>query len=252
MSSPISEKSDKVVLITGGAQRIGASITHHLHAQGMRIALHYRNSAPAANALASALNAQRPDSVYCLQADLLDTAQLPSLVERVLAHWGQLDVLINNASAFYPTPLTTVSEPQWDELLGSNLKAPFFLSQAAAASLDRQQGCIINLLDIHGERPLKDYPIYSIAKAGLIMLTKALARELGPRVRVNGIAPGPILWPESGLDEANQQRIIAATALKRLGEPDDIARTAGFLIQAAAYITGQVITVDGGRSLGNP
>lgn len=238
-----------MVLITGGAHRIGAEIARTLHGAGMNIALHFRHSREAAEALQAELNGSRRDSVALFQADLLVTARLPRLIDKVIHTLGRLDVLVNNASSFYPTPIGSASEAQWDELLSTNLKAPFFLSQAAAPHLKACRGCIVNVADIHGERPLKAHPIYSVAKAGKIMLTKALAGELGPDVRVNAVAPGAILWPERGLDEVTRQRIVAATALKRQGSPSDIARTVLFLIRDADYMTGQVLAVDGGRTL---
>ncbi len=240
--------TDKVVLITGAAHRIGATIARLLHAEGMRIVLHYRSSRAAAQALQQELTAQRPDSVMLVQADLLATAGLSTLVTEAVNAWGRLDVLVNNASTFYRTPLGTVTEEQWDDLMGTNLKAPFFLSQAAAPHLRAQHGCIINIVDIHADRPLKHFPVYSMAKAGLVMLTRALACELGPEVRVNAVAPGAILWPEH-LDEVTKQRIVSRTFLKRQGDPMDIAKAVRFLIRDADYMSGQVLTVDGGRSL---
>jgi len=240
---------DRVALITGAAHRIGASIARTLHGAEMNIALHFRSSRGAAEQLAAELNDIRADSVVLFQADLLATERLPRLIDKVIDSWGRLDVLINNASSFYPTSLGNTSEAEWNELLGSNLKAPFFLAQAAAAHLKACKGCIVNIADIHGERPLKGYPVYSVAKAGNIMLTKALARELGPEVRVNAVAPGAILWPERGMDDVAKQRIIAGTALKRQGTATDIARTVLFLIRDADYMTGQVLAVDGGRTL---
>jgi len=240
---------NKVILITGGVQRIGAAIARTLHKEGARLVLHYRESRESAHSLQTELNGQRENSVVLVRADLLDQAALPAVVADALATWGRLDVLLNNASSFYPTQLGSVTETEWDDLLGTNLKAPFFLSQAAAPHLKEQKGCIVNIADIHAERPLKRFPVYSIAKAGLVMLTKALACELGPQVRVNAIAPGAILWPENEIDEVTQQRIVSRTFLKRQGEPEDIARAALFLIRDAAYTSGQVITVDGGRSL---
>lgn len=241
--------TDKVVLITGAAHRIGATVARVLHAQGMRLALHYRSSQAAAEALRDELLAVRADSVCLLQADLQDVAGLPALVEQAVSCWGQLDLLINNASSFYPTAVGCVGEAQWDDLLGSNLKAPFFLSQAAAPHLKASHGSIVNIVDIHAERPLKGYPVYSIAKAGLVMLTKTLACELGPQVRVNAVAPGAILWPEHDMDEAMRQRIVSRTFLKRQGHPEDIARAVVYLVRDAGYVTGQVMAVDGGRSL---
>jgi pteridine reductase len=219
-----------------------------LHAEGLNILLHYRNSRDAAESLQAELNAIRPDSVHLIQADLHDTANLSNLIEQAIQIWGRLDVLINNASSFYATPIGTVTETQWDDLIGSNLKAPFFLSQAAAPYLRQQHGCIVSIVDIHAERPLKEFPVYSMAKAGLVMLTKSLACELGPEVRVNAVAPGAILWPEN-LGEKEKEKIISRTFLKRQGAPDDIARAILYLIRDAGYMSGQVLTVDGGRSL---
>lgn len=240
--------TDKVALITGAAHRLGAETARTLHAEGMRLVLHYRHSRKAAQALQNDLNKQRADSVILVQADLLTINGLPSMISHAIESFGQLDVLINNASSFYPTQVGSVTEDQWDDLVGSNLKAPFFLAQAAAPFLAKQQGCIVNIVDVHADRPLKSHPIYSTAKAGLVMLTKALAVELGPDVRVNAVAPGAILWPEN-IDQLTKQRIINRTVLKRKGEPDDIAKAILYLIRDAAYMSGQVLTVDGGRSL---
>lgn len=249
MNSGTTTHEGKVVLITGAARRIGAVIARTLHAQGMNVLLHYRSSSADARVLQEELNALRPDSVALLGADLCRLDELNALATDAAARWGRLDALVNNASAFYPTALGTVTEAQWDELTGSNLKAPFFLSQALAPALAERAGCIVNIADIHGEQPLKGYSVYSIAKAGLVMLTRSLARELGPAVRVNAVAPGAILWPEADIGSAAQQKIIARTALKRQGDPEDIARAVRFLIGDAPYVTGQVIAVDGGRSL---
>ena len=242
--------SGKVALITGAAHRIGAEMACQLHQAGMNIALHYRNSKGKAEALADQLNAERPDSVVLIQANLLETKGLPDIISAATKSWQRLDVLINNASTFYPTKIGSATENDWDDLIGSNLKAPFFLSQAAAGELKKQQGCIINIVDIHSQRPMKGYPIYSAAKAGLAMLTMSLARELGPEIRVNGVAPGAILWPEHEMDDQTKNEILNRTALKRQGSPADIARTALFLIKDADYISGQIINVDGGRTLG--
>lgn len=239
----------KVVLITGAAHRIGAETVRQLHRAGMNIALHYHRSSAPAEALAAELNAQRDNSVIALQANLLDIGALSALVEQARQHWQRLDVLINNASTFYPTPIGEASEAHWDDLIGTNMKAPFFLAQAAAPHLQHHRGCIINIVDIHAQRPMKNHPIYCMAKAGLQMLTMSLARELGPEVRVNGVAPGAILWPEQELESEAQQQIIERTALKRQGSPADIARTVRFLIEEGDYISGQIINVDGGRSL---
>jgi pteridine reductase len=240
---------DRVVLITGGARRVGAQIARTLHAAGARLLIHYRGSAGAARELADELDRSRPGSAATVQADLLSAEAPATLVGSALDCFGRLDVLINNASSFYPTPVGEITASAWDDLIGSNLRAPLFLAQAAVAPLARQRGLILNIIDIHGLRPLKAYPVYSIAKAGLAMLTRSLARELGPDIRVNGIAPGPVLWPEVDMDEDTKREIIGMTALKRLGEPADIARTALFLVRDAPYITGQIIAVDGGRSI---
>jgi pteridine reductase len=240
---------DQVVLITGGARRVGAEIARTLHAAGANILIHYRSSAAAAIALADQFNQVRPHSAAIHAAHLSNAEAPEKLVAATLLEYGRLDILINNASSFYPTPVGQITLPQWDDLMGSNLKAPLFLSQAAAPSLAKQRGLIINMIDIHALRPLKAHPVYSTAKAGLAMLTRALARELGPDVRVNGIAPGPVLWPEGDMDEGLKREIIDKTALKRHGTPQDIARTALFLAKDAPYITGQIIAVDGGRSI---
>ncbi|MFM1911291.1 MAG: hypothetical protein RJB18_682 [Pseudomonadota bacterium] len=242
---------NKIVLITGGAKRVGASICRLLHANGANLMIHYRSSVNEARALQAELNLQRPNSVAIIQADLLNLSVLPSLINETIKHFGKLDVLINNASSYYPTEIGDIQEEQWQDLMGSNLKAPLFLSQAAAVELRKQQGCIINITDMHVERPKKGYIVYSVAKAGLVTLTKSLAHELSPEVRVNAVAPGPVMWPEDNpqFDELYRQRVISQTLLKRIGEPNDIAKAVKFLIQDAPFITGQIIAVDGGRSL---
>ncbi len=241
----------KVVLITGGAKRVGAAICRRLHARGADLMIHYRSSAIDARALQDELNDARPDSVSLIQADLLNISVLPSLVSDTVSRFGRLDVLINNASSFFPTNIGEITENAWDDLVGTNLKAPLFLSQAAAPQLRKHHGCIVNIVDIHAEKPLKNYLVYSTAKGGLVALTKALARELSPGTRVNAVAPGAILWPEDEVwaDALSRQRIINQTLLKRVGEPDDIAKTVAFLVADAPYVTGQVIAVDGGRSV---
>ncbi|MBI2320191.1 MAG: pteridine reductase [Betaproteobacteria bacterium] len=240
----------KAVLITGAARRVGAAIARRLHAAGANLALHYRRSEGEAKALQAELNAARADSVSLIQADLLDAAGLPEIVKNAVARFERLDALVNNASSFYPTPLGEITLRHWDELVGTNLKAPLFLAQAAAAHLRKSGGSIVNIADIHAERPLKSYVIYSTAKAGLLGLTRSLARELGPEVRVNAVAPGPIMWPEDGsFDEVSRQRVISYTLLKRMGEPDDIARAVYYFLAEAPYVTGQVLSVDGGRSV---
>ena len=244
-----SDLRDRVLLITGGARRVGAQIARTLHGAGARVLIHYRTSATAAKALAAELNKERAGSVAIHGADLHAADAPAAIVAAALREFGRIDILINNASAFYPTPVGEITAKQWDDLFSSNVKAPLFLAQAAAPSLRAQRGLIINIVDIHGLRPLRGHPVYSAAKAALAMLTRALALELGPEIRVNGIAPGPILWPEGAMDEALKGEIIAKTALKRHGTPRDVARTALFLAQDAPYITGQIIAVDGGRSI---
>ena len=241
----------KVVLITGGAKRVGAAICRLLHASGANLMIHYRNSVNEARALQSEFNLQRPNSAAIIQADLLTLPALPGLVQETIRHFGRLDVLINNASSYYPTELGQIEDQQWHDLTGSNLQAPLFLAQAAANELRRRRGCIVNITDMHVERPKKGYIVYSVAKAGLVTLTKSLAHELAPEVRVNAVAPGPVLWPEDNpqFDEVYRQRVISQTLLKRIGESDDVARAVRFLIDDAPFITGQVIAVDGGRSL---
>lgn len=239
-----------VALVTGAARRVGAEIARCLHAAGARVALHCRHSRAEAEALAAELNALRADSAAVFAADLLDTAALPVLVAAVVTRFGRLDALVNNASSFYPTPLADIDAAAWDDLIGSNLRAPLFLAQAAAPHLTASGGCIVNITDIHAERPLAGYPLYCAAKAGLLGLSRALAVELGPRVRVNAVAPGAIEWPETTSDfsPAARAAIIDHTLLERVGNPADIARTVRFLVFDAPYVTGQVINVDGGRT----
>jgi len=238
----------KVVLITGGAKRVGAAICRRLHATGANLMLHYRESAGEARLLQAELNHQRKDSVALIQADLLDLAKLQSLVDQTVQSFGRLDALINNASSFFQTPVGEITVDQWEDLIGTNLRAPLFLAQAAASALKKTQGVIVNITDIHAEFPLKNYVVYSIAKAGLVGLTRSLARELAPEVRVNAVAPGPILWPDDeAFDELSRQRIISHTPLKREGTPEDIAKAVHFLLAEATYVTGETINVDGGR-----
>jgi len=238
----------KTVLITGGARRVGAVIARTLHAAGANLVVHYRRSANEAAQLADELNTKRVKSTVTMQADLLDIGQLPSLVEFAQRMFGGLDVLVNNASSFYPTPVGEITPAAWDDLVGSNLKVPLFLSQAAAPALRKSNGLIVNIVDIHSLRPLRNYTVYCTAKAGLHMLTRSLAKELGPEVRVNGISPGPVLWPEGQSDDA-REKIVASTILKRMGTPVDIARTVLFFATSAPFITGQILAVDGGRSV---
>lgn len=246
----MSEQPDKVVLITGGAKRVGAATCRMLHAAGARVMIHYRSSRDEAQALVDELNHARRDSAALVQGDLLHIDKLPHLVAATLKHFGRLDVLINNASSFYPTPVGEIDEQNWVDLVGTNLKAPLFLSQAAAEALRHTHGCIVNIADIHAERPMRAYVVYSIAKAGLLAMTKSLAHELGPNVRVNAVGPGPIMWPEDDptFDDAERRRIVAHTLLKREGSPEDIARAVKFLVYEATYTTGQMLAVDGGRS----
>lgn len=241
----------RVVLITGAARRIGAQIAKTLHHQGMKVIIHCRQSVEEANTLAAHLNANRPDSARVLTANLSDVDELQNFAEQALLQWQRLDVLVNNASVFYPTKVSELEEAHWDELITINLRVPLFLSKYVADELARRQGCIINIGDIHGTRPLKFHPVYSVAKAGLLMLTKALALELAPAVRCNAVSPGAILWPEHDDNQERQQKIIQSTAAKRAGDPADIAAAVSFLISDADYITGQTLAVDGGRTLRN-
>lgn len=236
----------KNVLITGAAKRIGAACVRMLHQQGYNIFVHYKSSEQHALALATELNKIRADSVKIMQADLLNRGALLKLAQQAESAWGSLDILINNASVFYPQSVADVSEQDWEVILGSNLKSPFFLCQQLAPCLLARRGCIINIIDIHAQRGLKGYPVYSIAKAGLASMTQILAQELAP-LRVNGVAPGAILWPENDLSQQDKDEILQQIALRRRGTPEDIAKTVLFLAKEAAYITGQIITVDGGR-----
>jgi pteridine reductase len=240
----------RVALVSGGARRIGAAIARRLHEAGATIAIHYRGSADEAHRLRDMLNTRRNDSARIFDFDLAETERLPALVESVFDWAGTLDILVNNASSFYPTPLGSVTESQWDDLVGTNLKAPMFLSQAAWPHLRRRGGSIVNLVDVHARRPLRDHAVYGSAKAGLEMLTRSLAKDMAPDVRVNGVAPGAILWPERGMNEVVKRKIIEQIPLKRSGLPDDIAGCVLYLVRDAAYVTGQVIAVDGGRSIG--
>ena len=243
--------NNKVVLITGGAKRVGAAICRELHAHGASLMIHYKTSITEARALQAELNLQRANSVAIIQGDLLNIAVLPSLVSETVKQFGHLDILINNASTYYPTEIGKITEENWHDLMGSNLKAPMFLAQAAAVELRKNYGCIVNITDMHIERPKKGYVVYSVAKAGLVTLTKSLAHELSPEVRVNAVAPGPVQWPENNpqFDEVYRQRVISQTLLKRVGEAADIAKAVKFLIADAPFITGHVLAVDGGRSL---
>ncbi|MEQ1766097.1 MAG: pteridine reductase [Methylotenera sp.] len=242
---------NKVVLITGGAKRVGAAICRHLHTDGFNLMIHYKSSINEARALQAELSLLRPNSVAIIQGDLLNIASLPNLISETVNHFGRLDVLINNASTYYASEIGDIDENKWHDLMGSNLKAPLFLSQAAAIELRKNHGCIINITDMHVERPKKGYIVYSVAKAGLVTLTKSLAHELSPEVRVNAVAPGPVQWPENNpqFDEVYRQRVINQTLLKRVGEAEDVAKAVKFLVADAPFITGHVLAVDGGRSL---
>lgn len=238
-----------VVLITGAARRVGAVIAHTLHAAGYDVALHYRHSAAEATALADTLERQRAGSTLLLQGELADTAALPALVESLLAHYGRLDALVNNASVFYPTPVGEATPTQWNELFASNAQAPFFLSQAAVPALREAQGGIVNLLDIYAERPLANHPLYCMAKAALAAMTRSLALDLAPLVRVNGVAPGAVMWPSDGKPYDDQQAMLARTPMQRAGTPEDVAGAVLWLLRDAPFVTGQVLRVDGGRTL---
>lgn len=240
---------NKNVLITGAARRIGAECARFLHGRGCNVCIHYRNSAEQALQLSEELNQTRPGSALVLQADLLDLQELTAMASELQRYWQGIDALVNNASAFYATDIATVSEREWDELLGSNLKAPFFLIQALLPALKMRGGCVVNIVDIHAERGLKGFPVYSIAKAGLAALTVTLAKELAPDIRVNGISPGAMLWPEHGSSADIQTEILQRVALQRLGTPSDIAQALNYLIFEADYMTGQIMTIDGGRTL---
>lgn len=241
----------KTVLVTAGARRVGAAICRRLHAAGANVMVNYLRSGKAARELVAELNTRRADSAAMIKADLLHADAPERLVKATLQAFGRLDVLVNNASSFYPTPVGKLNEAAWQDLIGTNLKAPLFIAQAAAAELKKRRGCIVNIVDIHAEFPLKDYVIYSIAKGGLAALTRSLARELAPAVRVNGVSPGPILWPDADIwkNAKTRKAIVDRTLLKRTGEPDDIARAVEFLIVGAPYVTGQILAVDGGRSI---
>ena len=245
----MSTGKSKIALVTGATRRIGAAIARQLHERGFDLILHYRSSTDCAEQLAAELNQCRAGSAQIIMADFEKPAEVAAMADRVRSMTDRLDALVNNASAFEPSPVGSVDDDQWDKLMASNLRAPFFLSQAMQPMLTTARGCIVNLVDIHAERPLKDYTVYCMAKAGLLMMTRALARELGPDVRVNCVAPGSILWPEQDLDETAKQSILDRTALKRRGEPEDVAAAVAFLVLDAPYVTGEILTVDGGRSL---
>jgi pteridine reductase len=238
-----------VALITGAGRRVGAVTARALHAAGYDLALHYRRSADDAQALADELEQQRRGSILLLQAELADLPALPAMIEQLLAHYGRLDALVNNASAFFPTPLGAATPQQWNELFASNAQAPFFLSQAAIPALRAARGGIVNMVDIYAERPLAEHPLYCMAKAALAAMTRSLALELGPEIRVNGVAPGAVLWPSDGKPYADQQTMLARTPLQHAGTPEDVAGAVLWLLRDAPYVTGQIIRVDGGRTL---
>jgi len=239
----------KTALITGSAKRVGAATAQTLHSAGYNVIIHCRLSRQAADELAAELNATRADSAKVIQGDLNNETIYNSLIEQAYSCWKRLDVLVNNASSFFPTPLGSITLDDWNNLVNSNMKAPLFLSQAAAPYLKQVNGCIINMVDVHAQRPMKQHTVYCAAKAGLSMITQSLAKELGPEIRVNGVAPGAILWPENDMAEHTKDLILERTALKRPGQPIDIAKTILFLARDADYITGQIIAVDGGRNL---
>lgn len=239
----------KCALITGAAKRIGAMTSRLLHQAGYNVIIHCRLSRQAADDLADEMNKLRADSAKVVQGDLNNETIYDSLIQQAHQCWGRLDVLVNNASSFYPTPVGSITMDDWDNLVNSNMKAPLFLAQAAVPYLKQTQGNIINMIDVHGERPMREHPVYCAAKAGLSMITKSLAKDLGPDIRVNGVAPGAILWPENHISEHTKHLILDRTSLKRHGEPIDIAKTIVFLVKDADYITGQIISVDGGRTL---
>jgi pteridine reductase len=238
-----------VALITGAGKRVGAVIARTLHGAGYDLALHYRHSATETELLAASLERQRSDSTFTVQAELADLDVLPDVVQRVVSRYGRLDALVNNASAFYPTPVGTATPAQWHELFASNAQAPFFLAQAALPALRDARGAIVNLVDIYAERPLAQHPLYCMAKAALAAMTRSLALDLGPDVRVNGVAPGAVLWPSDGKAYDDQQAMLARTPLQRAGSPEDVAGAVLWLLRDAPFVTGQIIRVDGGRTL---
>ena len=247
--SAFKDKKIKYALVTGAAKRIGASISQNIHSVGFNIGIHYNSSKEEARKLCDELNIKRAGSAEIFQADITQTSDIKILIANFLKWSGKIDLLINNASSFYPTPLGKITEENWNDLIGTNLKGPLFLSQEASESLKSNQGSIINLVDIHIKSPPKDYSVYIAAKAGLEILTRSLARDLAPNVRVNGISPGAILWPEEKMDESDKEKILHSVPLKRKGSPQDISDCVLFLINAAGYITGQTISVDGGKSI---
>lgn len=243
--------ASKVALVTGGARRIGAAIVQTLHEAGMNLVVHYNASGEEADALCLALNQKRKHSALAVRAELQAPDSERALVDEAASVWGRLDVLVNNASRFYRTPMKEITDYAWDDLMNSNLKAPFFLAQAAASHLAEKKGCIVNIADTTVDRPIRDYAVYCISKGGVISMTKVLAKELGPDIRVNAVSPGSVMWPEgkNSLSDTEKEKIIKRTSLRRAGEPQDIAKAVLFLIRDADYVTGQILTVDGGRTL---
>ena len=239
----------KTALVTGGSKRIGATTVRLLHEAGYNLVIHCRLSRQSADSLAEELNKNRVDSARVIQGDLNDETIYNNMIEQAFKCWNRLDVLVNNASSFYPTPVGSITMDDWHNLINSNMKAPLFLAQAAAPYLKQTQGNIINMLDVHAQRPMKEHPVYCAAKAGLAMLTMSLAKELGPDIRVNAVAPGAILWPDNEMPEHTKKLILERTSLKKAGDPIDIAKTILFLVRDAHYITGQIIAVDGGRTI---
>ncbi len=249
MRVSIPPEQNKVVLITGAARRIGAGIAEHLHARGLQVIVHCRQSREQADALVERLNNLRAESASVLCADLDDIQALQALAEQLTEQYGRLDLLVHNASQFYPTPLETLTLEDWDRLINSNVRGALFLSQQLLPLLRQAQGNIVSIVDIHIERPMKTHTIYCMAKAALQTMTRSLAKELAPDIRVNGVAPGAILWPENGISEAGRQLILERVPLQRCGQPEDVAKAVAFLALDAPYITGQILAVDGGRSL---
>lgn len=241
--------TNKVALVTGGSQRIGAQIVRTLHAAGYTVVLHYCASKQSAEILAAELNNLRDNSARCFAANLNNIDSINTLANFIIDQFGRIDVLVNNASRFYPTPIGTITAENWDDLINSNVKGAFFLSQALAKNLKKNTGCIINIVDIYAEKPLQKHPVYSIAKAALAMMTRTLAKELAPEIRVNGISPGAIIWPKQSMSDEQQSDILNRIPLKRTGSSVDIANSVLFLAQDNSYITGQILAVDGGRSL---
>ena len=248
-NNTVAGTNSKCALITGGSKRIGATTVRLLHQAGYKVIIHCRLSRQHADELADELNSDRDDSAKVIQGDLNNETIYDSLIEQAIQCWGRLDVLINNASSFYPTPVGSITLDDWNNLVNSNMKAPLFLAQAAAPYLKKTNGNIVNMLDVHAQRPMKEHPVYCAAKAGLSMITMSLAKELGPDIRVNGVAPGAILWPDNDMEDHTKKLILERTTLKRAGEPIDIARTILFLVKDAHYVTGQIIAVDGGRTI---